>query len=126
VRFVAETAAQVGITNLVGVHGRAEALARTREYREAFNIVVSRAVAALPKLVELLIPLTAVGGMVVAMKGQGYEEELIAAQDLIPKLGGTVEKVHEVELPATDIRRYIIVIRKSSATPAIFPRKTLY
>jgi 16S rRNA (guanine527-N7)-methyltransferase len=125
VRFVADTAAQVGITNLSGVHARAEALARTPEYRGAFDVVVSRAVAALPKLVELLIPLTAVGGITVAMKGQGYEEELQAATDLIPKLGGTVENIHEVELPGTTIRRYIIVIRKVTATPAAFPRKNV-
>jgi 16S rRNA (guanine527-N7)-methyltransferase len=125
VRFVSDTAAQVGITNLAGVHARAEALARDAATREAFEVVVSRAVAALPKLVELLVPLAAVGGTVVAMKGPGYEEELHAAASLIPQLGGTVDRVHEVTLPNTDIRRHLIVIKKVRATPALYPRKNL-
>jgi 16S rRNA (guanine527-N7)-methyltransferase len=125
VRFVSETAHSVGITNVTGVHGRAEALARTAGSRESFDVVLSRAVAALPKLVELLVPLTKVGGTIVAMKGQGYEDELGAAEEKITALGGSVARLHEVTLPHTEIRRYLIVIKKVAPTPAIFPRKNL-
>ncbi len=112
IRFVTETANTCGITNIIGIHGRAELIAKTPEHRNAYDMVVSRAVAAYPKLMEWLLPLTKRGGRVLAMKGSGYQDEMKGTEKLLERLGGTVEKIRTVMLPGTDIERSIIVVKK--------------
>lgn len=112
VRFVTETAQQCGINNLIGVHGRAELLAKSPEHRGAYDVVVSRAVAAYPKLLEWLLPFAKKGGRVIAMKGIGYLEEMQGSEELLKRLGGQFEKIRSVRLPGTDIERFLIVVRR--------------
>jgi 16S rRNA (guanine527-N7)-methyltransferase len=112
VRFVGEAAAQSGITNIRAVHGRAELIARTPEYRGRFELVVARAVAALKELVPLLLPLAAPGARVVAMKGSGYREELEGIEQVLARNGGVLERIRTFTLPGTDRERALIVVRK--------------
>jgi 16S rRNA (guanine527-N7)-methyltransferase len=112
VRWVEQTAHSVGINNLTGIHARAEALSQTSEHKEKYNVVVSRAVAPLEKLVGLVLPLLARGGVALACKGQGFETELEQAGSRIDEHDCTLEQVHEVALPGTEIRRYVLVMRR--------------
>jgi 16S rRNA (guanine527-N7)-methyltransferase len=112
VRWVEQTAHSVGITNLGGIHARAEALSQTAEHDKQYDIVVSRAVAPLEKLVGLMLPLLTPGGTALALKGQDFEAELSQTGSRIEDAGCTLEKVHEVLLPGTEIRRYVVVMRR--------------
>jgi 16S rRNA (guanine527-N7)-methyltransferase len=112
IRFVAKTAHSCGIPNVTGVHGRAELIAKSPEHGRAYDVVVSRAVASYPKLMEWLLPLAKRGGRVLAMKGSGYQEEMQGAEKIVERLGGEIEKIRTVRLPGTDIERYIIVVKK--------------
>ena len=113
VRFASETAHACGFSNVVGLHARAEDLAKKSEHRARYDVVVSRAVAAFPKLMEWLLPLTKRGGIALAMKGSGYEEEMFGSESLLRQMGGSIEKVFEIPVPGTDITRYLIVVRKN-------------
>jgi 16S rRNA (guanine527-N7)-methyltransferase len=115
VKFVEFTAHECGITNCVGIHSRAETLATMPQHRNGYDVVVSRAVAAFPKLMEWLLPLAKVGGIVVAMKGSGYESEVEGSGALLRRLGGTIEQVITTPLPGTDITRHLIIVRKGRA-----------
>lgn len=112
VRWVEQSAHAVGVTNLSGIHARAEVLSQTAEHKERYNVVVSRAVAPLEKLVGLVLPLLARDGVALALKGQGFETEIEAAGTRINDNGCTLEQVHEVVLPGTEIRRYVLVMRR--------------
>jgi 16S rRNA (guanine527-N7)-methyltransferase len=112
VKFVEFTAHECGITNCVGIHSRAETLATMPQHRNGYDVVVSRAVAAFPKLMEWLLPLAKVGGIVVAMKGSGAEQEVEGSEALLKRLGGTIEQVITTPLPGTDITRHLIIVRK--------------
>lgn len=116
VRWVEQTAHAVGITNLSGIHARAEALSRTAEHQQQYDVVVSRAVAPLVKLTDLILPFLSVGGTALAMKGQGFEAEVDLASSRIEELGCKLERIHEVQLPGTDIRRFILVIQRHGTT----------
>jgi 16S rRNA (guanine527-N7)-methyltransferase len=116
VKFVEFTAHECGITNCVGIHSRAETLATMPQHRNGYDVVVSRAVAAFPKLMEWLLPLAKVGGIVVAMKGSGYESEVEGSEALLKRLGGTIEQVITTPLPGTDITRHLIIVRKGRAS----------
>ncbi len=112
VKFVEFTAHECGIKNCVGVHSRAETLATMPQHRNGYDVVVSRAVAAFPKLMEWLLPLAKVGGIVIAMKGSGYEQEVEETDVLLKRLGGKIEQVFTTPLPGTDIVRHLIAVRK--------------
>lgn len=121
-QFVAETAKAAGIANLSTLCGRAEELGRNDEYREQFNCVVSRGVARMNILCEWCLPFVAVGGCFVAMKGNRGREELDEARHAIEVLGGQVETVSDVPIPLFDRSHTLLIIRKVSQTPALYPR----
>lgn len=104
------------------LHSRAEDGARTEEHREQYDIVVSRAVAALPALCEYCLPYVRVGGCFLAMKGPDAEEELHQAENAIRLLGGKTDTIDSLTLPDGS-ERNIIRIFKSSPTPEKYPRR---
>lgn len=101
--------------------GRAEEYFRTPAYREHFDAVVSRAVAALPILSELCLPAVKVGGLFLAMKGASADEELAAADKAIRTLGGEVIGQKRFSLGDAG-ERCIIVVRKIGKSPEKYPR----
>ena len=120
INFLNETINKLDLTNVKALHKRAEDYAK--EEREAFDITTARAVARLPMLLELCLPLTKVNGLFIAMKAQSGKEEIEEAKNAISILGGKVEKVIELELPDNAGLRNIIIIRKVKETPAKYPR----
>lgn len=84
--------------------------------------MTARAVGRLAELAELCLPLARIGGVVLAMKGPGYKEEIGEAKKAISLLGAKVERVVEMTIPETDIERNIIVLKKVKPTSPKFPR----
>ncbi|MCL2086442.1 MAG: 16S rRNA (guanine(527)-N(7))-methyltransferase RsmG [Oscillospiraceae bacterium] len=101
------------------IHARSEELSRKDEFREKFDVGISRAVANLSALVEYVLPLVKVGGLFAAMKGE--RDETAEATTAIKTLGGKVEEVFRYALPSGD-KRSLVVIRKISQTPTQYPR----
>ena len=103
--------------------GRAETLAHDVRLRERFDVVVSRAVAKLPVLVELTLPFCRVGGLVVAQKALGAGQEIEDARPAVAILGGKLREVTPVTAPESDVRRLLVRIDKASPTPSRYPRR---
>lgn len=110
------------LKNTVAIHGRAEDYGQLPEFRETFDIVVSRAVANLTVLSEYCLPFVKKGGYFIAMKGTKSDEEINEAKKAIKVLGGAIEEVIEFNLPETDYDRSIILIKKEKNTPKKYPR----
>lgn len=102
------------------VSARAEEFAAER--RETFDVAVSRAVARLPMLCELCLPLVRVGGWFYALKGPDAREEVAEAADAIARLGGGAPEIVQVAIPGTDTAHCIVKIPKLAPTPAQYPR----
>jgi 16S rRNA (guanine527-N7)-methyltransferase len=108
---------------------RAETLAADPTHRDGWQLVVARAVAPLPELAELALPLVSVGGWLLAWKRDdgsgGLERELAAAGDHIGALGGASGPplVEPVRLPALADHR-LVAVRKERPTPSRYPRPT--
>jgi 16S rRNA (guanine527-N7)-methyltransferase len=119
VRFLEATARELGLENVVAVHGRAEELARDGQHRERYDIVTARAVARLVTLVELALPFLAVGGRALLPKGSAAAEELAEARYATGMLGG----VAAAPVDAIAGTR-VVVVEKRRPTPAQFPRRT--
>ena len=121
--FLTEASQRLGLTNVEVVWSRAEDLGHMPEFRQRFDVVLARAVAALNVLTELCLPLVKVGGIFLALKGPRAQEELAQAQTAIAILGGAGAMLFEGELPIQPEPRAIIRISKHKPSPAKYPRK---
>lgn len=125
VRFLEYAKAELGLENLKVLHARAEDAGRESRYREAFDLATSRALAALPVVLEYCAPLVRTGGKVIAMKGRLQEEEIsqgvAAARELGAELSKTTAVDYHPQLPQKE--RRLVVFDKVSTTPATFPRR---
>lgn len=101
------------------VHMRAEDAGQAPAYRGQFDVAVTRAVAALPVLIELTLPLVKMGGVSVAYKGDA-EAELAQSKSALHLLHGKAE-VRQVE--AAYGKRTLVVIEKIAPTPKAYPRR---
>lgn len=122
IRFVEDTIKELGIPEASTKCARAEDLGRAKDFRGCFGTVYARALAALPVVAELCLPLLRTGGTLVAQKAGDISEELRSAEQMISDLGGQIVKVADSVIPGTDIRRKIILVRKVRPTPGRFPR----
>ena len=120
IEFLKEVCDDLALADVECVHQRAEEFAADR--RESFDLVTSRAVAALPLLCELCLPLVKVGGFFVAMKSVDAGAELDAAAHAIEVLGGAVERVADYDIPGTEVRHRAILIKKVRETGKKYPR----
>ena len=123
INFLNEVCSELKLNNVDTIHGRAEEIGKNKEYREKYDIAVSRAVANMSTLSEYLIPLVKIGGKCICMKGSEIEQELEQAKFAIKELGGKIEKVEKFTLPDSDMERNIIIIKKIKETSNKYPRK---
>lgn len=121
--IIDDLALQLDISNVVTLHGRAEDLGHSKEYREKFDICVSRAVANLATLSEYCLPFIKKGGNFLAYKGTKADEEIKEAHKAVFLLGGKITREEKVTLPGYDLEHNIIVIEKVQNTSAKYPRK---
>jgi len=103
--------------------GRAEDIAHQAQYRQQFDIVLSRAVASLPALIELTLPFCAVEGRTIIQKKGDIKDELIQAARAIEILGGSQPVLKKIELPEFTDDRYLVIIDKVSPIPTKYPRR---
>lgn len=121
--FLSHLVEQLGLKDVEIVTGRAEAVAHQLEYREGFDIVLSKGVAPLAALVELILPFCAIGGLFIAHKKGDIHKELAQAERAITTLGGQLREVHTVDIGEVFDDYRLVVIDKISATPQKYPRR---
>lgn len=121
VAFLDHIVASLGLQKVETSTSRAELLGQDKRHREYYEAVVARAVAALPVLSELCLPLVAMGGRFVAPKSADGAVEAASARRAIAQLGGRVAAIMPVQLPGLDPRT-LVVVAKIRPTPAQFPR----
>ena len=121
--FLSEALTALGLTEVSVIAARAEAVGHDPAWRERFDLALARAVAPLNTLVELTLPLVAVGGRMAAVKGSRVHDELTAAAAAIRRCGGRLEGVEH--LPVTDESPLsVVLIVKAQPTPPQFPRRS--
>lgn len=123
VKFLYDIIELCRLKKIQAVHGRAEELAGKKEYRESFDLCVSRAVANLSSLSEYCLPYVEKGGLFVSYKSGNIQEELEAAGYAIQILGGRIKDTVKFKLPGSDMDRSLVVIEKIKETPARYPRR---
>ena len=114
---------KLGLDNVEIVVGRAEEVAHEAQYRETFDMVLSRGVAPLATLVELTLPFCTIGGGFIAQKKGAIDQEISQATKAISLLGGRLREVKRVDLEEFTDERQLVIIDKVSPTPPLYPRR---
>ncbi len=123
VKFLNEVIEELNLKKIKAIHGRAEEVAKNKEYREAFDYSVSRAVANLSTLTEYCLPFVKIGGSFISYKSGNIDKELKNSETAIKKLGGNIQKVDKFELSNKVGMRSFVIINKISKTDKKYPRK---
>ncbi len=104
------------------LQGRAEAYGQNLNYRESYDVAVSRAVAQLNTLSEYCLPFVRLSGRFVAFKGGNSDEEICSAKHAIQTLGGKLAAIHSFSLPMDGGSRSLVEIEKVQPTSDKYPR----
>ena len=123
IKFLDAVIEELGLENISTIHGRAEDFAKKEEYRECFDLCVSRAVANLATLSEYCLPFVKVEGEFISYKSGDSDEEIRDAEFAVKVLGGKITDVDKFQLPGTDMGRSLVKIKKVKNTAGKYPRK---
>jgi len=123
IAFLHHIIRQLELENVEVLNSRAEEAAHLPLYREQFALVLSRAVALLPTLVELTLPFCQIGGRFVAQKKGEIDQEINGAKEAIAALGGKLDQIKKIELDEFNEERYLVIIGKIYPTPNKYPRR---
>lgn len=123
ITFLNNVINELKLKNVITIHSRAEDLGNNKDFREKFDICVSRAVANLATLSELCLPFVKCGGYFISLKGPKAPEELENAKNAISLLGGKICGIDNYNISDTELNHNVIIIKKVSQTPTKYPRK---
>ena len=121
--FLNEVIDQLKLSEINTVHGRAEDLASEMNYRETYDLCVSRAVANLSTLSEYCLPFVKMNGTFISYKSGEVEQEVAASKNAMFLLGGKVQDVIQFQLADSENSRSFVMINKIKKTPKTYPRK---
>lgn len=119
-KFLSEVKDGLKLDNVEIVNARCEDYAK--DHREIYSFCVSRAVAKLNILLEMMMPLIKVGGYFIALKGDKGQEELNEAKNALKILNGEVSFIQEEHLPKNNDKRINVFIEKKQVTKTSYPR----
>lgn len=118
-----EVAQALSLSKIRTVHARAEEQASVKGFRDSFDFATARAVADLRLLCELCLPYVKPGGMFLAMKSTGSDQELSDAAHAIQLLGGRVREIRDYTIPGTQVTHRVVCIQKVAPTLKGYPRR---
>ena len=124
VKFLEYIVPRLGLSGVEVILGRSEEMAHLPRHRESYDVVVARALAALPALAELSLPFCRVGGIFVAMKKGEIKPEMMAAEKAVRLMGGSFRRQLKVDLPGLEDGRSLVIYNKRASTPGGYPRRS--
>jgi 16S rRNA (guanine527-N7)-methyltransferase len=122
-RFLAQMTKELDLGDVAVFEARTEEAGRDPAQRAAYDIVVARAVAPLPVLLEYALPFLKVGGHLAANKGSAAHSEVDASDTALRELGGEMEETLPFYPPEV-AGQTLIIVRKVAETPERYPRRT--
>jgi len=121
--FLREVVSELALEQVEVLAGRAEEVAKQADRRQAYELVVARAVASLPTLLELALPFLRIGGVLAAPKGSGAPQEVTRSERALGLLGGELLSVVPLTVPGASHRPWLVLVRKVALTPEAYPRR---
>ncbi len=122
-KFLRHMVRELKLEEVHVIQGRAEDVARQSEHRAVYDWAVARALARMPVLLELLLPFVRSAGCCLAQRGANAHAESQEVANALAILGGQIRQLAPIELPGVVETRYLVVVKKVSATPDKYPRR---
>ena len=123
IQFLNAVIEKLQLKDIDTIHGRAEDFGRDEQYREQYDMCVSRAVANLSSLSEYCVPFIKVGGRFISYKAGEVEEEVTQAEKAVRTLHCEPATINKIILPDSDLSRSFVVIKKKGRLDKKYPRK---
>lgn len=123
IRFVEEVVERLKLDNVKITQIRAEEAARMEGMREAFDVVLARAVSKFSVEIELSLPFCRCRGRAAFYKTIAQKAEVMTALPNVAELGGELLGFEPYEIPNMKLTRCLVVIDKVRATPERYPRR---
>ena len=122
--FLEDVINKLGLKNVKLIHGRAEEIVRIEDLYEKYDVVVSRAVAQLPILLEYISPYIKVNGKCIVMKGDNVDEEIKVSSNALKVLNLKLlrKNLYSYNVKNEEYKRSILEIEKINETPKKYPR----
>jgi 16S rRNA (guanine527-N7)-methyltransferase len=121
VDFIEHAANKLNLPNAIPIHARSEEIAHQQAHREAYDIITARALASLPALIELCLPLIRVGGLALLTKGRQIDDEIRSAGKALKVLNGDLFDVWNSDIVGLE-NTSIVQVRKFAPSPQSYPR----
>ena len=122
IKLINDWIATLNLPNVTAIQTRAEQLGQDLDHREKYHLAISRAVGPMNRVLEYMLPLVAVHGRALAMKGPRAEQELADAADALDKLGAGEVAIFDAYPDSFGNDLVIISIVKERRTPKKYPR----
>ena len=123
--FQQRVCGELGLKNATVLNVRAEETAHHAAYRQQFDAITARALAALPVLAELSLAFVKAGGLGLYWKGPSVSKELQSARKAIQEMGAEIQDTLPYTLRINEdepAHLSLIVCKKIKATPKQYPR----
>lgn len=121
--FLKRVIRELSLEGITLIQERVEITGQRGYHRERYPLVVARALAPLPVLAEMVLPLVKVGGHFYGLKGPGVLEEIKEGQRAVELLGGDIGPLEELFVPLGQEKRHLLIIKKVRPTPEEYPRR---
>jgi 16S rRNA (guanine527-N7)-methyltransferase len=123
-RFLDEACAALGLAKRTNIYNeRAEVLAHDVNFRNRFDFATARAVANFDITAEVLLPFLRIGGVFLAQKSiSQVPDEQIRATRCLPKLGGVLTGVENLNESILGKPRALLFATKQNPTKGLYPR----
>lgn len=123
IKFLNEVIKVCELENVEIIHSRAEDLGRNKNFREQYDLCVSRAVANMSTLLEYCIPFIKVGGKFISYKSGDVKDELQKSEVAQQELGCKRKEIIPFELPQSDMQRTFVIFEKKKVLLNKYPRQ---
>jgi 16S rRNA (guanine527-N7)-methyltransferase len=123
VDFLRHAIETLGLEGAEAVHARAEDLGQDGRYRGRYDVATARAVAALPVLMELCVPLLRIGGQALFPKGADLGTEFAEGEMAAALVGARIERAELLPGEAGEPVTRLVIAAKIGETPARYPRR---
>jgi 16S rRNA (guanine527-N7)-methyltransferase len=121
--FLRHIVRQLALSDVEVLYARSEEAAQMPEYREQFDVTITRGLAKMAVLSELTLPFCKIGGRLIAQKKDDIVDELNSAAKSIAILGGHPAQIIAVTIPELSDKRCLVVVEKTTCTPSQYPRR---
>lgn len=122
VNFMQQVIQLLNLSGIEIVNNRIENLGKNKDYRKTQNLILARAVAKLPTLIEIALPLLQIGGYCIFHKSNLSQSEFESMNKTLRYFDAQLIEIYKVPNELVTRNHNLIIIKKNSEIDFEYPR----